>query len=180
MRAAFRDLHGASLHGFALLVALGDRRRAARAAGDALAEGASQADRLRHPERAGAWLRAAVLRRLGRAGPPRSAAEAAAARAALHRLGASDETIGALARLSTRERAAIVASGIERFEPLDLETILVTTRSGVRRVVTSARRRYLGAMLQADLPAPAPGDGPLARRIRAQASRTLGGVGGSR
>jgi [ribosomal protein S5]-alanine N-acetyltransferase len=39
LRSPFRDLHGPRLHGFALLVALGDRRLAARIAGDALAAG---------------------------------------------------------------------------------------------------------------------------------------------
>src|SRR4026207_1016269 len=43
LRAAFRDLHGARLYGFALLVARGDRARAAQAASTALAAGAQRA-----------------------------------------------------------------------------------------------------------------------------------------
>ena len=61
VRAAFRDLHGARLYGFALLVTLGDRGRAARLSATALAAGASRLADLRHPERAAAWLRARVL-----------------------------------------------------------------------------------------------------------------------
>ena len=77
MRAAFRDLHGTRLHGFALLVTLGDRAHAARLTrGDALAAGMAQAAALRHPERAAAWLRPASpasrrTERRGRSAPPR-------------------------------------------------------------------------------------------------------------
>src|ERR687895_367576 len=57
VRAAFRELHGRRLHGFALLLTLGDRERAASLASDALAAGQLRVDELRHPERAAAWLR---------------------------------------------------------------------------------------------------------------------------
>jgi hypothetical protein len=43
LEAAFRALHGSRLHGFALLVALGEAEAAERAAGEALAAGGRQA-----------------------------------------------------------------------------------------------------------------------------------------
>ena len=69
MRAAFRELHGRRLHGFALLLTLGDRPSAARLASEALADGAMRVEELRHPERAAAWLRHRVVERarVGRA-----------------------------------------------------------------------------------------------------------------
>jgi len=93
---------------------------------------------------------------------------------AMQRLGASDRMIAALRALSTRERAALVASSIERFEAIDLETILGTSHSGVRRSIAVARRRYLAEVLRdpGDL-SPAT-DGRLARQVRAAAARALG------
>src|SRR6187431_2709085 len=69
LRAAFRELHGRRLHGFALLLTLGDRPGAARLASEALAAGAMRVDELRHPERAAAWLRHRLVdrARVGRA-----------------------------------------------------------------------------------------------------------------
>src|ERR1041384_1046480 len=52
LRAAFREAHGARLHGFALVVTLGDEQLAATLAVDALDAGVRHADALRHPERA--------------------------------------------------------------------------------------------------------------------------------
>jgi hypothetical protein len=60
-RAAFRDLHGSRLYGFALIVAMGERQWAAQAATQALAEGELRLPELRHPERAAAWLRRRVV-----------------------------------------------------------------------------------------------------------------------
>ncbi|MEA2650619.1 MAG: hypothetical protein QOI85_340, partial [Chloroflexota bacterium] len=68
VRAAFRDLHGTRLHGFALLVTLGDHARAARLAGEAIAAGTARTSELRHPERAAAWLRRRVTRNAERRG----------------------------------------------------------------------------------------------------------------
>lgn len=180
MRAAFRDLHGTSLHGFALLVALGDRRRAERAAAEALATGVARANGLRHPERAAAWLRGLVLRRLSSARFAPGRSQSAERHAAMKRLGASDRTVAALWALSVRERAALVAGSIERFEPIDLETILATSRSGVRRSITAARQRYLGTVVRESAdPGPAT-SGRLARQVRAAAARALGAEGASR
>src|SRR5262245_49203152 len=72
LRDAFRELHGRRLHGFALLLTLGDRAEAARLASDALDAGVARVDELRHPERAAAWLRRRVVdrARVSRAVPP--------------------------------------------------------------------------------------------------------------
>lgn len=71
--AAFRDLHAARLHGFALVLALGERPTAANLAAETLRHVAPDAPRLRHPERAAAALRAELYRRARRLGLPRGA-----------------------------------------------------------------------------------------------------------
>lgn len=177
LRAAFRDLHGASLHGFTLLVTLGDRRRAEAAAASALAAGARQAGTLRHPERAAAWLRAAALRALRRPTLRRRRPGGDERTVALHALGATDGAIAGLTALSLLERASLVASGIERLEPIDLETVLGQSRSATRRLITAARRRYLAAVQRAtNEPITPPPGGPLHARIAATAARALGSV----
>ena len=139
---AFRVLHGPRLLGFALLVTLGDEETAERAAGEALAAGAQQAAALRHPERAAAWLRARALRDI-RHNSRSSTSPGTEGGAALAELGVDDTTYEALSGLSVEERAAIVASAIERFEPLDIETILGTRPAATRRAIAAARVRYL-------------------------------------
>jgi len=143
LAAAFRDLHGSRLHGFALLVTLGDSRAAERAAGFALAAGAAQAAALRHPERAAAWLRARTLRGLVRGRTHRPSAPIESRLAALAPLGVSETVYRGLAGLSLEGRAAIAASAIERFDPIDVETILDAAPAATRHAVAEARRRYL-------------------------------------
>lgn len=171
LRAAFGDLHGPRLHGFALIVSLGDARRAARAVGDAMAVGTDHAAALRHPERAASWLRA---RTLGRLRHPRlfgRSPSTTARRAALQRLGVDEATFDALARLSPVGRAAVAATIIERFEPMDVETILGTSAGDARRLVARANRRYLAAAADnGDASAPAP-VGALGRRVHTIAER---------
>ena len=175
LRAAFRDLHGPSLHGFTLLLTLGDRQRAESVATAALAEGASRAGSLRHPERAAAWLRAKAIRTLKRPRLSRSRSTREQRRAALHALGTTDLAIAGLSVLSLQERAALVASGIERLDGLDLESVLGRSRSGVRRVIFDARRRYLAAIENSSAEqALIPAGGLLARRIAAIAAQALG------
>lgn len=177
---AFRALHGPRLLGFAMLVTLGEERTAARVAGDALVAGAQQAAALRHPERAAAWLRARALREIRRnsrsstsAGTPR--------RAALAGLGVDDTTYEALSALSVEERAAIVASAIERFEPLDIETILGALPAATRRAVAAARVRYLemiGARPADEAPwLAADPRGELASRVSDVAARAMSAGG---
>ena len=93
VRAAFRDLHGTRLHGFALLITLGDRARAARLAGEAIAAGTARMTELRHPERAAAWLRRRVTRNAGRSGRPSRRRAAGEGRQALEALGADPAAI---------------------------------------------------------------------------------------
>jgi hypothetical protein len=181
LRSAFRDLHGRRLHGFALLLTLGDRPTAARAAGLALADGARRARQLRHPERAAAWLRAHVLRSvhaLQAAAGPRHAATSEG-HAVLEAMGAHDALVDGLASLSLDSRAALIGAAIERFELLDVETILGATAPSTRRIVTQARESYLDAVIQSrttDRPIAEP-VGDVAMRVEAVASRALGRAG---
>jgi DNA-directed RNA polymerase specialized sigma24 family protein len=182
LQAAFRDLHGARLHGFALLVALGDRSVAANAAAEALAEGAQRLAELRHPERAAAWLRGRVTRSLAHAGR-RSVDTDDERRLALGAIGVTDAAFDGLATLSVRERAAFVAAMIEHMDPIDVETIIGADAGAVHRVVDRARRSYLATAVrglateQSRLPAAGATSGLLATRIDAVASRTGLGVG---
>lgn len=178
LEAAFRELHGARLHGFALLVSLGDRGAAGAAASGAMAEGTRRLADLRHPERAAAWLRGRALRTLARRRPRGDEAER---RAVLARLGAAEEVVVGLSAMPVAERAAFVAASIERFEILDVEQILGRDRAATRRMLTAARRRYMaaaGGALRGSgsaSPADAVRRGGLAARIERLASETIGG-----
>jgi DNA-directed RNA polymerase specialized sigma24 family protein len=164
-------VHGARLHGFALLVAAGDAARARQAAAEALEAGAAQAARLRHPERAAAWLRhALVTLRRGRLGKGLSEA---VRQAALAELGVGMGAYRALGQLSLEQRAAVVASAIEGLAAIDLETIMGAPADRSRRLATDGLRRYLAAMAPT-LPVGLAPAGPLARRIRAAADLALG------
>jgi hypothetical protein len=168
---AFLELHGRRLHGFALLLALGDRAVAARLAGTALAEGAARAEELRHPERAAAWLRGRVLAAMPRRHDPPSPAEE---REALDPLGVDPAVVDGLAQLGARDRAALIATDIERLDLRDVETIV--DRSGIRleRLLRTARGRFTTAY--ASVPIASERDreaGLLVRRIRAVAARTM-------
>ena len=173
---AFRELHGARLHGFAMLVALGDQRSAERAAGFALAAGAGQAAALRHPERAAAWLRARTLRDLHEPGWLNRSTPVEARRTVLAQLGVGDAVYRGLAGLSMDARAALVASTIERFDPIDVETILRAAPAAARHAVAQARNRYLrfasrgsdGADTDPDQPA-----GDIARRVEGVVTRAF-------
>ncbi len=175
LAAAFRDLHGPRLHGFALLVSLGEPEAADRAAGEALAAGGQQASALRHPERAAAWLRARALRALHQGVSRGTAIPAPARRATLAPFGVDGVVYDGLARLSMEGRAALVASAIERFEPIDTETILGASPAAARRVISQARTRYLEAVEgQASThPGTVKTEGDLAKRIREVAARAM-------
>jgi DNA-directed RNA polymerase specialized sigma24 family protein len=177
LRAAFRDLHGPRLHGFALLVTLGDHQQAARIATTALSEGAGRASTLRHPERAAAWLRARVLRLAARRLPRRAPGDNDR-RAALSELGVNAACGVALGALSSIERAALVAVDTEGLAPLDLEVVLGRGASASRRILARARRRYVEGFLAARGTA---GEselrGPIAERVHEAAQVAL--MGGS-
>jgi len=143
LAAAFRELHGTRLHGFAILVTLGDTQSAERAAGFALAAGAGRAAVLRHPERAAAWLRARTLRGLHQQPSSTRPAPVESRRAALAALGVDEAAYRGLAALTIDARAALVASPIERFDPIDVETILDASPAATRHTVAEVRARYL-------------------------------------
>lgn len=171
LRAAFRELHGPRLHGFALLLTLGDQSAAARLAADALAAGTARMTELSHPERAAAWLRQRVVREAGHlrraqiARPDRR-------RAALEELGVDDAAFAGLNALDLRERAALVATAVERLDRRDVATIIGLDGTRLERLVRRARRRATsaGSSVHGEHPA---GEGPLVTRIRAIARRTL-------
>jgi hypothetical protein len=182
LRAAFRDLHGARLHGFAVLVTLGDRRLAETLAAQALADGARHADTLRHPDRGAAWLRAHVLRAIPRRRGRRAGPTDDERRAALASLGVSGAAYDSLASLDARHRIALVAAWIEALDTRDVEGLLHARPAVLARLLANARHQFLEAYLRAEPgPAPLPIDpaasGPLARRIRAIAERTMARAG---
>ncbi len=171
--AAFRDLHGARVHGFALLVTLGEQARAATIASDALAAGAENAASLRHPERAAAWLRARVVL-AARHRPLRSRqASWAARRAALAPLGADERALAGLAALTVVERAALVALDVEHLDSRDAEAALGLSTAALERVAIRARRSYAAAWIAAGDSSAPPGDGDLGRRVRKAADQAL-------
>lgn len=172
MRAAFRDLHGTRLHGFALLVTLGDRARAAQLTADALAAGMAEAAALRHPERAAAWLRQRVLRAAERSGEATRRGSGQEGRHALAELGVDAAMFAGLSGLTTRQRAALVADSVERLDRGDVATIVRVDGARLDRLIRLVRARYAAAVASTLEDEPAV-DGPTATRIRAVASRAL-------
>ena len=174
LRAAFRDLHAARLHGFALLVAVGDRARAAQAAATAAAAGADRAAELRHPERAAAWLRRRVMKELRRSRPSRHLSRAER-RTALVEIGAASRP-SPRSRRSRSTAGALVAGLVERFALTDIATILDTDLLGAQRALQGARRDYLSAAAHwmRELPSAAVPAGWLADRVDQVAARAVG------
>ncbi|HEY6608910.1 MAG TPA: hypothetical protein VI277_06930 [Candidatus Limnocylindria bacterium] len=168
MRAAFHELHGRSLHGFALLLLLGDQEQAAHLSGRALSMGLERVDELRHPERAAAWLRARLLQ----SALALRSADLQPSPAALAGLEAGPAVSAGLGALKTRERAALIASTIEHLDPRDVAAVLGRDGSGLRHLVTKARRTYLAAYLGAGGEPTAAG--PIAERLHDVAQRTIG------
>lgn len=166
IRDAFLDLHGRSLHGFALLLCLGERRIAAELASDALADASERLGELRHPERAAAWLRAHVVR-----GAPRRLRLTADGEVILAEIGADVSIVRSLARLGLRERAALVATTVERLDPRDVGVIIGRDGARLDSIVASARRRYLRAYLRVATEVSL--DGPIAARVHETALRAL-------
>ena len=175
LRAAFREMHGTRLHGFALLVTLGDRRLAARLSGKALHDGARRVDELRHPERTAAWLRARVLRSLRRHLLLHRPARLTSAErlAALHAMGVDESVLQGLSVLSLTERAALVAATIERLRAADVQTVLGRGPGAASRATSTARRRYLEAHRAATRRAHEGRAGPLRERVLLVAARAM-------
>ena len=141
MRAAFRDLHGRRLTGFATMLLLGNGQRAAALAAASLARGGERVTELRHPERAAAWLRADLLRHVGRV--PQTAPPAL--EPVLGALGATPSIMQALATLDLRQRAAIIAMDIEHLDLRDVERIVGKRPGATVRILGQARARFAAA-----------------------------------
>ena len=167
---AFRELHGRRLHGFALLLTLGDRAHAADLAAEALNAAMPKVAELRHPERAAAWLRAHCLHRVRRASPVTPRRSATATRV-LAELGVDERTFAGLAALDRRERAALVAASVERLDSRDVGTVVGRQGVALDRLLSRARARYAAAF--AATSPPGGPDGPTVDRIRATAQRAM-------
>jgi DNA-directed RNA polymerase specialized sigma24 family protein len=165
LRDAFRELHGRRLHGFALLLTLGDRPTAARLASEALASGAARVDELRHPERAAAWLRRRVVDRA------RLRRGERADTGTLLALGADEATVAALAALGRIERAALIASTVERLDRRDVGTIVGRDGPRLDRLIRRARERFM--RLHAAAASDEPPDGPVSAHVQALARRAM-------
>jgi hypothetical protein len=175
LRAAFWDAHAARLHGFALLITVGDRQRAASAAATAMAAGAERAAELRHPERAAGWLRHRVIRELRRTRPTRNLTQKER-HSALRPLGVTKGVVSLLHGLTVERRAALVAGTLEGLGLPDVATTLDTDLIRASRAVEGARRDYLAAAARAATVATAEGPGSLARRVDSISHRALGSV----
>lgn len=168
--AAFKELHSVQLHGFALLLTLGDQPAAAKLASDALAAGAIRAKELTHSSRAAAWLRHSVLRAAKRRRTDPNHDEAAK-RAALRSLGVDDNALAALSALSTLQRAAVVASSVEGLKEPDVATVVGLDPVRSARLVREALRRAMSAPIAE--PSQSHPDGPVVARTREIAARVL-------
>jgi hypothetical protein len=160
-----------------MLVTLGDRQAAELVAGFALVAGANQAAALRHPERAAAWLRARTLHTLHQRRSITRKVPIDARRATLATLGVDEAAFRGLAALNLDARAALVASAIERFDPIDIETILDASPAAARHAAAEALDRYV-RHAEATQPAERdePDDSPtgeLASRVRDVANRAF-------
>lgn len=174
LRAAFRDAHGARLNGFALLMTMGDHALAAALAADALAAGTRHAAALRHPERAAAWLRRRVLRTMPRRSQPRPGSSDQERRATLAALGVDRATYDVLARFSIQQRAVLIAGEVEGLSPLDLEVVLGTGATSVRKRMAETRRLFLARHSAVADRNHAPDASSLEGRIQSIADQALG------
>jgi hypothetical protein len=89
-----------------------------------------------------------------------------------------DAVYRGLAALSLDARAALVASEVERFDPIDVETIIDAAPAATRHALAEARRRYLRSAAGDDSDAEveaAVGEptGELATRVRDIARRAF-------
>jgi hypothetical protein len=167
--AAFRDLHGARLHAFALLLTLGDRRRAALLAADAIAAAGDHLADLRHPERAAAWLRAHVT---GEAGPDDRRLDVAERLASLTDLNVGAAALAGLSALGRLERAGLIATAIEGLDLRDVATVVGRDGQRLDALLRRARRRYLSGAAASREALDGP-PGPIGQRIVATAARTM-------
>ena len=168
--AALTELHGPQLHGFALLLTLGDQATAAQLAAKALATGAARAREHEHPRRTAAWLRHSVLRAAKRRHTDTDDDEATR-RVALEKLSVDGNAFAALSALNVLERAAVVASNVELLEPRDVATVVGLDEERTQRIVRDAVRRATKAAVAQ--PSGSEADGPMVTRIREIAAQAL-------
>jgi len=93
-------------------------------------------------------------------------------RAALTDLGADPAVVAGLAALDRLERAAIIASSIERLAGRDVATIVDRDGRALERLMLRSRARYAAAFGAAVTEA-IPLDGPLATRLHEIALRAM-------
>jgi hypothetical protein len=163
---AFIDLHGRSLHGFSLLLCLGDERTAGQLTADALARGLGRTEELGHPERAAAWLRSQVYRDFV---PRESEVDLSPT---LQSMGLTPDALSGLAALGGKERAAMIAGDVERLDRRDAATVIGASDREFSRVIGQARRRYVDAFVVASAGRPV-ADGPIVRHLRGETARLL-------
>jgi DNA-directed RNA polymerase specialized sigma24 family protein len=169
LRAALRTIHAPSLHGFALLLTLGDRHSAAALTAAAFRAADERADALRHPERAAAWLRAEITRRAGRHD---SRIDADERMAALGPIGVTSPVLAGLASLERAERAALVATWVERLDQRDVATIVGRDGDRLDTLLRRARARYLEGHAAAPTDGHRP-SGRVADAVRSAAARAM-------
>lgn len=169
LQHALRQLHAPSLHGFALLLTLGDRRRSLALTADALAAAGARVTELRHPERAAAWLRARVTAAAGRGD---SRLDADARLDALAPLGVTDSVLAGLAALRVLERSALISSEVERLADRDVATIVGRDGDRLDGLLRRARERFLAGCAAAPDGSSSLG-GPLTDLVHETAARAM-------
>lgn len=142
--AAFRDVHRPRLLAFTLVYLLGDRARAERATDAALAAAAGSVEKLRHPERAAAWLRHHIVRSSGLR--PSASANG---QAAMARIGIGASRFAGLSALDPCERAALLANDVEGLDFRDVATVVGCGPRSLERLLERARRKYVVARAKA-------------------------------
>lgn len=168
LQRALRELHAPSLHGFALLLTLGDRRRSLALTADALAAADARATELRHPERAAAWLRGRVTTAAGQGGSRLDADERLDA---LGPLGVTASVLAGLAALRVLERSALISSEIERLADRDVATIVGRDGDRLDALLRQARERFLEGCAAAEGASDL--GGPLTDLVRETAARAM-------
>ena len=153
--AAFREVHQRRLHGFALLLTLGDRRRARELTEGALRAAEPRVAELTHPERAAAWLRRQLTKDADRSGvggrwwrvlggkPKPGAADG------LPEIGATKATLDGLAVLNLTDRAVLILHEVEGFRQADVADALETGRTALEERLRRARSKYARAYADA-------------------------------
>ena len=86
-------------------------------------------------------------------------------------LGANEPVIAAMRGLDRHERAALIASTIERLDPRDVAVVVGRDGAALDRLVRGARARYVRAYPPAGPTEPP--EGPIAARVRSLARRAM-------